>query len=80
MDTIIISEPSSITDFVNKQTKTIKNSSTARPFEIYFDANLRMTQRETQNRSKFQMDKLYQFFFLPSLYLVSLTFNLYFML
>jgi len=28
MDTIIISEPSSITDFVNKQTKTIKNSST----------------------------------------------------
>ena len=28
MDTMIISEPSSITDFVNKQSKTIKNSST----------------------------------------------------
>ena len=69
MDTIIIIlEPSSIIDFVNKQTKTIKNSSTARPFEIYFDANLcmtqkRITQRETQNRSKFEMDKLYHFFY-----------------
>ena len=50
MDTIIISEPSSITDFVNKETKTIKNSSTARPFEIYFDAKLCM--RNTNRNAK----------------------------